>query len=142
MITLNTYLTFEGNCEEAFNFYQTVFGGEFSDVERFENLPEEEGMPPMSNEDKQKIMHMALPIGSNSILMGSDTTSNYGGPITLGNNFSISINTEDETEAQKVFSHLAEGGKITMPMEKTFWNAYFGMLTDKFGINWMVNCQL
>lgn len=142
MITLNTYLTFEGNCEEAFNFYQTVFGGEFSDVERFENLPEEEGMPPMSNEDKQKIMHMALPIGSNSILMGSDTTRNYGGPVTHGNNYSISINTEDETEAQMVFSRLAEGGKITMPMEKTFWNAYFGMLTDKFNINWMVNCQL
>ncbi len=142
MIKLNTYLTFEGNCEEAFNFYKSIFGGKFSDIERFESLPQEEDMPPMSEEDAQKIMHIALPIGIDSILMGSDATAEFGGPITIGNNFSISINTEDETEAKKVFTGLAADGTITMPLEKTFWNAYFGMLTDKFGINWMVNCPL
>ncbi len=141
MTTINPYLTFDGNCEAAFLFYQSVFGGEFPYVSRFSEMPENPNYT-VAEEDKNKIMHISLPISKETILMGSDTSSAFGPPIVNGNNFSISINTDTEEETERLFNALSVGGKITMALEKTFWGSYFGMLTDKFGMQWMVSCEL
>ena len=138
MATVNVYLTFNGNAEEAFNFYKSVFGVEFAYIGRFKDMPIDENCPPPSEEEGNRIMHVALPISKETVLMASDTTSAYG-EVTFGNNFSVSINTDSAAEADKLFAGLSAGGNIIMPMEKKFWGAYFGMFTDKFGINWMIN---
>ncbi|MGF1586636.1 MAG: VOC family protein [Bacteroidales bacterium] len=137
MKTLNVYLTFNGNCLEAFNFYKSVFGGEFDSVGKFGEMPPQEGYEIQENE-KEKIMHISLPISKETVLMGSDTSSSYG-EVIFGNNISLSIDTSEKEEADRIFDELADGGKITMSMNNTFWGSYFGMLTDKFGINWMVS---
>ncbi|MCP3931031.1 MAG: VOC family protein [Bacteroidetes bacterium] len=142
MTTVNIYLTYDGNCEQAFDFYQSVFGGEFTSKNLFKDMPPQEGMPPMSEEMKNKIMHISLPISKETILMASDAGGGWSPPLQMGNNFSISVNTDNAEEAVRIFNGLAEGGEIKMPLEKSFWGAYFGMLTDKYGINWMVNCEL
>ncbi|MCZ4223366.1 VOC family protein [Pedobacter rhodius] len=134
MATVNTYLNFNGNTEEAFNFYKSVFGGEFLTVQRFKDSPGCEGM---KISDQEKLMHIALPIGGN-ILMGTDITEPMP-PATFGTGISLSVDASSEEEAYKLFNDLAEGGKATMPLDKMFWGALFGMLTDKFGIQWMVN---
>lgn len=139
MTTVNIYLTYEGNCEEAFNFYKSIFGGEFSYLGRFKDMPPQEGIPPVTAEEGEKIMHISLPISKETILMASDTGGEWCGKVTQGNNFSVSINTDSQKEADRLFNGLSAGGKVTMPMEKTFWGSYFGMFTDKFGINWMVS---
>ncbi len=137
MASVNIYLNFNGNCEDAFNFYKSVFGGEFSYFSRFEELPPAEGHE-IPEEAKKQILHITLPISAETSLMGSDTGS-MSPEVTFGNNFSISIDTKSAEEADTFFSKLAEGGTVIMPMDKTFWGAYFGMCTDKFGVNWMVN---
>lgn len=136
MASIHTYLNFPGNTEEAFEFYRSVFGGEFKVLQRFKDMGSEH---PMSEEDAEKIMHVALPVGAHSVLMGNDCVPAFGPAPQVGNNISVSLDAESEEEARKLFDGLAAGGQVTMPMEKTFWDAYFGMLTDKFGINWMVN---
>lgn len=139
MTQVNPYLIFNGNCEEAFLFYQSVFGGEFPYMGRFKDMPpsDDENCPPPSPEEADRIMHVSLPIG-NTVLMGSDSTSQSGDAI-IGTNISVSINTESRAEADRIFNGLSVGGNAFMPMCDTFWGAYFGMFTDKFGINWMVN---
>jgi PhnB protein len=137
MPELVTYLTFDGNCEAAFNFYKSVFGGEFAMISRFGEMPPDPNMP-VSDADKQRVMHVSYPIGEGANLMGSDTMSNMP-KVIQGNNFSISINAHSKAEADKLFNGLSAGGRVTMPLADTFWGAYFGMFTDKFGINWMVN---
>jgi PhnB protein len=137
MATSNIYLNFKGNCEEAFNFYKSVFGGEFSYIGRFSEMPESDEYK-VPEADKNKIMHVGLPIG-NTTLMGSDTGEEWESAFVLGNNFSVSINAETKQEADKLFEALAQGGKITMPIANTFWGDYFGMVADKFGINWMIS---
>lgn len=140
MTTVNTYLTFDGNCEEAFLFYQSVFGGEFAYIGRFSEMPSQEGMPPVSKEFLNRIMHISLPISKETALMGSDTGGGEWAPdFKQGNNFSMSINTDSKEEADSLYQKLAKDGKPTMPMANTFWGSYFGMLTDKFGINWMIS---
>jgi len=138
MTTVNTYLTFNGNCEEAFNFYKSVFGGEFDYIGKFKDMPPM-GDKPVAPEEADKIMHVSLPIGEGTYLMGSDSSDAYGHATVIGNNFSISIKTDSQTEADRLYNGLSAGGKITMPMEKTFWGSYFGMFTDKYSINWMVS---
>lgn len=138
MAAVNAYLNFNGNCEEAFNFYKSVFGTEFIYIGRFGEMPPQEGCEPMNEEFGNKIMHVSLPIG-NTILMGSDTGGEWAPTFVQGNNFSISINADSKNEADALFNGLSAGGMVTMPMADTFWGAYFGMFTDKFGINWMVN---
>lgn len=138
MAEIQPYLTFNGNCEAAFNFYKSVFESEFTYIGRFNEMPPNEGKQ-ISSEVGNLIMHVSLPIGKNSILMGSDSSEEFGHTTINGNNFSISINANSEHEAKKLFDALAIGGKITMPLEKTFWGALFGMLIDPFGIQWMVN---
>ena len=138
MATINAYLTFDGTCEEAFNFYKSVFGGDFPMVGKFGDMPPQEGMPPISDEVKNRIMHMSLPISAETVLMGSDTMPGIHDH-QVGNNISLSINTDSREEADLIFTGLSAGGKVSMPLADTFWGAYFGMWTDKFGINWMVN---
>src|SRR6266498_850848 len=136
MKAINPYLNFPGNTEEAFNFYKSVFGGEFSNLQRFKDTPE---APNVSASDGEKIMHVSLPIGKENTLMATDALESMGEKLTVGNNFYLTIETESQEEANKLFNALSEGGKINMSMAKTFWGAYFGMLKDKFGINWMIN---
>lgn len=139
MASINPYLTFDGKCEEAFNFYKSVFGGEFPYLGKFKDMPPMEGCGPISESEGEKIMHVSLPISSETILMGSDSSEAFGQATVMGNNFSISINADSKDEADKLFAGLSAGGKETMAMNQTFWGAYFGMFTDKFGIQWMVN---
>lgn len=141
MTTINPYLTFNGTCEEAFNFYKSVFGGEFPYAGKFKDMPADPKYPVLE-EDKEKIMHISLPISKETILMGSDSSESFGKATVEGNNFSISVNTDSVEEVTRIYNELSKGGKIKMPLEKTFWGAYFGMFTDKFGIHWMVNCEL
>lgn len=138
MATVNVYLTFNGNCKEAFDFYKSVFGGDYPYVGTFGEMPPAEGKT-MPEADKDKIMHISLPISKETILMGSDTGGEWAAHFNQGNNVSLSINTESRAEAEKMFNGLSAGGQVTMPLADTFWGAYFGMWTDKFGINWMVN---
>lgn len=138
MALINPYLVFNGNCEEAFLFYKSVFGGEFPYIGKFKDMPPAEGQPILSEAEGNKIMHVTLPIGEGSILMGSDTNL-ASVEVAFGQNISLSINAESKEEADKLFNGLSAAGKVTMAMNQTFWGAYFGMFTDKFGINWMVN---
>lgn len=135
MATINPYLNFKGNTEEAFNFYKSVFGGEFQALQRFKDTPEGANL---SAADQEKIMHIALPIGNN-MLMATDALESMGQKLTFGDNLSISISTDSEAEADRLFSGLAAGGQVSMPLEKMFWGDYFGMLTDRFGVQWMVS---
>lgn len=136
MASINPYLNFLGTTEEAFNFYKSVFGGEFAVIQRFKDTAHGDQM---SAEDKEKIMHVALPIGNGNVLMGTDVLPALGQKLTAGDNFSISINADSEAEADRLFAALSPGANVVMPLEKSFWGAYFGMLTDQFGIQWMVN---
>ena len=138
MTLVNVYLTFNGNCEEAFTFYKSVFGGEFPYMGRFKDMPADESKK-MPDADANKIMHVSLPISKETMLMGSDVGGEWSPHFSVGNNFSISINTDSKNEADRIFNGLSAGGIVTMPMNKTFWGDYFGMFTDKFGINWMVS---
>lgn len=126
-------LLFDGEAEAAFNFYKSVFGGEFSNLQRFSDLPTPMEMP---ESEQAKILHMALPIG-NTVLMGMDLPPNRG-TANKGNNFFITLNTESKEETDDLFNKLSDGANIMMPVEQQFWGAYFGMLTDKFGIQWML----
>ncbi|NML22853.1 VOC family protein [Pseudoflavitalea sp. G-6-1-2] len=139
MATISPYLNFMGNTEEAFNFYKSVFGGEFLTLSRFKDQAETANVP---ENEKNMIMHVALPISNDVILMGTDTLESMGQQLNKGNNVSLAINATSLEETEKLFNGLSAGGHIIMPLEKTFWGAYFGMFTDKFGIQWMVNYDL
>ena len=136
MATINPYLNFQGNTEEAFNFYKSVFGGEFAGIQRFKETPFGDQM---SESDKEKIMHIALPIGSNSLLMATDMLESMGQTVSAGNNVSLCIDADSEEDAHRLFKGLSEGGQVSVPLKKEFWGALFGMFNDKFGIQWMVN---
>lgn len=139
MATINPYLNFPGNAEEAFNFYQSVFGGDFMMLQRYSDVPGDVVVKKLSPDEGQKIMYIALPIGKENVLMATDALESTGRPLTTGNNFSISINAGSKEEAERIFNGLSSGGAITMPLADAFWGAYFGMFTDRFGIQWMVN---
>jgi PhnB protein len=124
---------------QAFEFYRSIFGGEFSYVGKFSDMPPQEGQPPLPDAMKDMIMHIGLPISTETALLGSDTGGEWAPAVTKGNNFSISVDAESKEKADSIFSGLSVGGTITMPLNTTFWGSYFGMLTDKFGINWMVS---
>ena len=135
MAKMNIYLNFKDSTEVAFNFYKSVFGGEFTALQRFRDTPD---AAKISKADLGKIMHIALPIGNN-LLMGTDAPESMGFKLTQGDNFSISIDAESKKEADMLFSKLSKGGKVNMPLQDMFWGSYFGMLKDKFGVQWMVN---
>lgn len=136
MTGVNPYLNFDGNTEEVFNFYKSVFGGEFVNIIRYKDTPEGEKV---AAADKDKIMHIALPLGKHTILMGTDALQSMGFSVDQGNDKHLSINADNEAEADTLFNALSAGGKATLPMHQTFWGAYFGMCTDKFGVQWMVS---
>lgn len=139
MATANIYLTFNGNCEDAFNFYRSVLGGEFIYMGRFKDMPAYEGSKPVPAEDAEKIMHVSLGISKETFLMGSDTGGEWAPNYVQGNNFSISLTVDSIEEADRLFNGLSNAGMVKMPMNKTFWGDYFGMFTDKFGVNWMIS---
>lgn len=139
MTTANIYLNFNGNCFEAFTFYKSVLGGEFPYVGRYKEIPQKEGCDPMPAEMGELIMHISLPVSKETTIMGSDVGGDWAPKFVQGNNFTISLNTDSKEEADRLFTGLSEGGQIVMPMENTFWGDYFGMFTDKFGVNWMIS---
>jgi PhnB protein len=131
------YLTFNGNTEEAFNFYKSVLGGDIISIQRFGDTPHGDQM---LDSDKKKVMHVTLET-PNGTLMGNDHMEFMGGPYAPGNNFSLSLHPKSEEEAKTLFDGLAKKGQVLMPLDKVFWGAYFGMLIDAFGVKWMVNFQ-
>ena len=138
MALINPHINFNGNAEEAFNFYKSVFGGEFAKIMRFKDLASTEF--PVAEKEANKIMHIALPIGKN-ILMGNDVPESMGTVNENENRSKIAISAESREEADKLFSGLSAGGNIEMPISDSPWGSYFGMFRDKFGIEWMVNFQ-
>lgn len=136
MPKLNPYLNFDGTAEEAFRFYQSVFGGEFvGGVMKMGNVP---GMENLSDDEKNRVMHIALPIGGD-LLMASDIIPSMGQNLNQGNGNYISVFPESREEADRIFNALSAGGEVEMPMEDQFWGDYFGSFKDKFGVYWMVN---
>lgn len=138
---VTNYLNFPGNTEEAFLFYRTVFRSDFSGdgIHRFGDLPPDADHPPVAENVKQMILHIELPITGGHVLMGTDAPMEMGFTVTRGNNMHLSVEPETRDEAKRIFDELSLGGEITMPIQDMFWGAYFGSLTDRFGINWMVN---
>jgi PhnB protein len=147
MKVVNPYLNFNGNTEEVFNFYKSVFGGEFAMLMRFKDMPADaeksdgegcaDGPGGIPEGEENGIMHIALPIG-NSVIMGTDVPSNMP-QVTNGSSISLSLSADSKEEADRVFNALAEGGQVQMPMQDMFWGDYYGMLVDKFGIQWMMS---
>ena len=136
MAIVNSYLNFNGNTEDAFNFYKSVFGTEFSNIVRFKDSPHGSNLPAT---DQGKLMHIALPIGNGNTLMGTDMLESQGQILKEGNNFSLSITPESLEVANHFFNGLSAGGNVEVPLDKAPWGAYFGMFTDKFGLRWMIN---
>ncbi|MEB2777844.1 VOC family protein [Algoriphagus sp. D3-2-R+10] len=136
MALINPYINFNGNAEEAFNFYKSVFGGEFANITRFKDLSIPEN--PIAEHEADKIMHIALPIGKN-VLMGNDVPERMGRVDENENRSKISIGAESKEEAEKLFNGLSAGGSIEVPMDESPWGSYFGMFRDKYGIEWMVD---
>lgn len=137
MATLNAHVAYNGNCEEAFKFYSKVFGREIDMVMRNKDVPAEVPSP-AGDAESEKILHISLPIGNGSYLMGCDMPAAFG-EATRTNSFNISISTDSEEQTDKFYNGLLEGGKVNMPLEKTFWGAYFGMVVDKYGVQWMIS---
>lgn len=142
---LNPYLNFDGNCEEAFNFYKKVFRTEFNQygIMRFGDIPAQEGMPLCQEEVKDRVMHVGINIGD-QVLMGSDIMpgmkNNEGGDqFRKGDNCIIRLHPDSREEADRIFNELSEGGRVQSPMEDQFWGDYWGNFTDKFGNEWMIN---
>ena len=138
MTAVNPYLNFNGNTEEAFNFYKSVFGGDFQAVMRFKDNPQ---CGNLAESDKERIMHIALPIAKDTILMGTDSLESLGQKLTVGNNFYICLSPATKQEADRIFNGLSAGGKVEMPIQDMFWGAYWGCFADKFGVQWMINYE-
>ena len=141
MSKVSVYLNFPGTCEEAFNFYKGIFGGEFEGgIARFKDMPPSADSAEVPAPAENQVLHVALPILGGFMLMGSDAPESMGFRLTAGNNTYINLETDSKEETDRLFSALSEGGEITMPLQDMFWGAYFGSCTDRFGIQWMVNC--
>jgi PhnB protein len=142
MARVSTYLNFRRNTEEAFRFYRSVFGGEFTSggIARLGEAPVPEGMPAMAEEDKNLVMHIELPILGGHLLMGTDAPESMGFNLNFGNNMHINLEPDTKKETKRLFDALSVGGKITMDLQDMFWGAYYGSCTDKYGVQWMFNC--
>ncbi len=140
MARTSTYLNFTNNTEEAFNFYRSIFGGDFvRGISRFGDIPPQEGVPPLADADKNLVMHIELVITGGHHLMGTDAPVSMGFTVNVGNNVHINLEPDTKEEATRLFMALSAGGKVTMPLQDMFWGAYYGSCTDKFGVQWMVN---
>ncbi len=141
MARVSTYLNFSRETEVAFNFYKSVFGGEFDGgMRRMGEVPPQDGQPPMAEADKSLVMHVALPILGGHVLMGTDAPESMGFSVKSGNNVFINLEPDTRVETERLFAALSDGGTIGMPLTDMFWGDYFGSCTDKFGIQWMFNC--
>ena len=139
MARVSTYLNYPGTTEAAFNFYKSVFGTEFAGpVMRMGDSPQGAGL---SDDQKRLVMHVALPIAGGHVLMGTDAVESMGHPLKVGNNFSISVDLDTPAEAETLLAALSAGGTVMVPLQKMFWGAWWGSLTDAYGVQWMVNCQ-
>ncbi|PIW37260.1 MAG: VOC family protein [Candidatus Kerfeldbacteria bacterium CG15_BIG_FIL_POST_REV_8_21_14_020_45_12] len=140
MASVSLYLNFKRNTEEAFNFYRSVFGTEFiGGVARMGDIPPQDGMPELDPADKNLVMHVALPLIGDFILMGTDAPESMGFTVNQGNNVYINLQPDTRAEADKLFQQLSQDGKIEQVMAEMFWGAYYGSCTDKFGVQWMLN---
>lgn len=140
MARTSTYLNFMGDTEEAFEFYRNVFGTELlGPILRMGDVPAGPGMPPLSDADKRLVMHVELPIVGGHVLMGTDALESMGHSLVFGTNVSINLEPDTRAETERLFAALGGGGKIGMPLQDMFWGGYFGALTDKYGVQWMVN---
>ncbi|MDR0348708.1 MAG: VOC family protein [Tannerella sp.] len=135
LAAVNPYLTFNGTCEAAFNFYKSVFGGEFDEIHRYKDIPGEE----IPASEKEKIMHISLQLTAHVWLMGADTSEAFGQTTRFGDCITITICTLSEDDTQRIYDALSEGGRITMPPGKTYWADLYAAFTDKFGISWALN---
>lgn len=133
---VNPYLNFAGNAEEALNFYKSVFGGEFAMIMRMKDAPNADKIP---ESEKNMIMHIALPLGKDNMLMASDAPESMGFKVTHGNGTYISLSPDSREETKRIFDALSAGGKVEVNLQDQFWGDYFGSFTDKFGIGWMLN---
>ena len=142
MAYVSTYLNFVRDTEAAFNFYKSVFGGEFGGqgIMRMGDIPPQEGMPPLSEDDKNLVMHVELTITGGHKLMGTDSPESMGFKLVKGNNVNINLGPDTRKETKRLFDALSKGGVVTMELQDMFWGDYFGSCVDKFGISWMVNC--
>jgi len=142
MAYVSTYLNFERDTEAAFNFYKSVFGGEFGGqgIMRMGDIPPQDGMPPLADGDKKLVMHVELAITAGHKLMGTDAPESMGFKLNKGNNTYINLGLDTRKDTKKLFDALAKGGVVTMELQDMFWGDYFGSCVDKFGINWMFNC--
>lgn len=141
MASVGTYLNFPRETEAAFNFYKSVFGGEFSgEIMRFGQVPAQEGAPAMAEEDKNLVMHVALPILNGHLLMGTDAPESMGLTVRMGNNSYICLTLDTRVETKRLFDALSAGGKIEMELQDAFWGSYYGICADKFGVQWMFDC--
>lgn len=143
MARVSTYLNFHRNTEEAFNFYKSVFGGEFNGdgPSRFGDIPAAEGVPPLSAEDKKLIMHIELTLPGGHVLMGTDAPESMGFNVSFGNNVYIMLEPDTREETDRLFQALSKGGIVTQELQDMFWGAYYGSCTDQFGIQWMFHCS-
>lgn len=143
MASVSTYLNFPGNTEEAFNYYKSIFGGEFfgQGIMRFGDIPPMPDAPPMCEADKNLVMHVELRILNCHTLMGTDAPQSMGFNLVSGNNTHINLQPDTREETSRLFGQLSAGGKVTMELTDMFWGDYFGSCSDKFGINWMFNCN-
>lgn len=141
MARVSTYLNFGRNTEEAFNFYKSIFGGEFGNdgIARMGDIPQTEGGPAIAESDKNLIMHIELTVLGHT-LMGTDAPESMGFSVNFGNNVHINLEPDTRAETEKYFNGLSAGGTVTMPLQEMFWGAYYGSCTDKFGVQWMFNC--
>ncbi|WP_294764902.1 VOC family protein [uncultured Rhodoferax sp.] len=142
MARVSTYLNFNGQTEEAFNFYRGVFGGEFNGgIQRFKDAPPAPGQPPLDTATGNMVIHVELAILGGHVLMGTDAPESMGFKLVQGNNAHINLEPDTRAEAERLFNGLSAGGKVEMPLQDMFWGAYFGSFRDKFGTQWMVNCS-
>lgn len=142
MARVSTYLNFARSTEEAFLFYKSVFKTDFAGpIMRFKDGPPCEGQPPLPEADTKLVMHVALPTLGGHMLMGSDAPESTGFKVTMGNNFYINLEPDTRAETDRLFAALSAGGQVEMALQNMFWGAYWGTLTDKFGVKWMFNCM-
>lgn len=141
MARVSTYLNFPGNTEEAFLFYKSVFGTEFTGpTARFGEMPPNPGMPPLSKEEANRILHIELPILGGHVLMATDACESMGQRVLDGNRVSINLEPDTRAETDRLYKLLSAGGSVEMPLAEMFWGGYFASFTDRFGTRWMLNC--
>jgi PhnB protein len=142
MAQVSTYLNFVRNTEEAFNFYRSIFGGEFNGgIARFSDIPPSPDVPPPADADRNLVMHVELTILGGHVLMGTDAPESMGFKVNFGNNVYISLHPDTRTETQRLFEALSEDGKVEAELQEMFWGDYYGSCRDKFGVQWMFNCN-